>query len=62
MTEGPFVVMTVECPHCKQKQSIHVNARTRIAQYSPQTIPCINCDGDFNVTVSDKIVGGPFPV
>jgi transcription elongation factor Elf1 len=56
-----FVVMPVECPRCKTKQKIHVAVRAGAAQVGDQTIPCIQCDNDFEVKVPDRIVGGPFP-
>ena len=61
MADKPYVVMTVECPTCKTKQKVHVAARTGFAQMGDQTIQCIRCNNYFKVTVSDKIVGGPFP-
>jgi hypothetical protein len=56
-----YVVMTVECSRCKTKQKIHVALRTEPKQVGDQTIPCVQCDLDFNVTVPDKIIRGPFP-
>jgi YesN/AraC family two-component response regulator len=40
--------MTIECPHCKVKQNIHVGARTA-AQKERQYISCINCHSEFDV-------------
>lgn len=56
-----YVVLTVECSHCKTKQKIHVAVRAGGAHVDGQTIPCIQCDLDFIVTVPDKIIRGPFP-
>ena len=56
-----YVVMTVECPTCKTKQKIHVAVTVGGAHTGDQTIPCINCTNHFKVTVSDKILRGPFP-
>ena len=56
-----YVVIPAECPRCKIKQKIHVAVRAGAAQVGDQTIPCVQCDLDFNVTVSDKIIRGPFP-
>lgn len=61
MADERFVVMTVECQHCKTKQKVHVAARTNGAQLGHQTIPCINCPHHFRVTVPARIVAGPFP-
>jgi hypothetical protein len=61
MTVERYVVMTVECPHCKNKQKVRVATRPGPTQVGDQTIPCIQCDLDFNVTVPDKIIRGPFP-
>ena len=56
-----YVVMTVECSRCKTKQKIHVALLTESKQEGDQTIPCLNCNRRFNVTVPDKIIRGPFP-
>jgi DNA-binding NarL/FixJ family response regulator len=50
--------MTVECPHCKVRQNIHVDVRTA-AQKERQYISCVNCHSEFDVK-ANKIVGGPF--
>ena len=56
-----YVVMTVECSRCKTKQKIHVVLRTEPKPVGDQTIQCIQCDLNFNVTVPDKVIRGPFP-
>ena len=61
MADERYVVMTVECPRCKTKQKVHVDARTGPALMGDQTIQCIKCDNYFKVTVPDRIIGGPFP-
>ncbi len=61
MADERFVVMTVECQHCKTKQKVHVAARTGFALKGDQTIPCINCNKHFRVKVPARIVDGPFP-
>jgi len=50
MADERFVVMTVECQHCKTKQKVHVVASTGGAQMGDQTIPCIRCNKHFKVT------------
>jgi transcription elongation factor Elf1 len=60
-SEARYVVMTVECQHCKTKQVVHVTARTGAGMIGNQTIPCITCGQYFVAMVPDKIVGGPFP-
>ena len=62
MADERYVVMTVECQHCKTNQKVHVAASTDGAQVGNQTIQCINCNNHFKVTIPDRIVGGPFPV
>ncbi len=57
-----FVVMTVECKHCKTQQAVHVAAKPGSAQMGDQTIPCVKCKKSFDVMVPDRIVGGPFPL
>jgi transcription elongation factor Elf1 len=56
-----YVITTLECPRCKTKQKVHVSTSSGGVQVGDQTIPCIQCDLDFNVTVPDKIIRGPFP-
>jgi hypothetical protein len=60
-SEEPYVVITVECLHCKTKQTVHVSARTASRMMGNQTIPCISCGNYFVVMAPSKIVGGPFP-
>jgi DNA-binding NarL/FixJ family response regulator len=52
--------ITIECPHCKVRQNIHVAVRPGFAKKERQYISCINCHSEFDVSVPDKIVGGPF--
>jgi hypothetical protein len=56
-----YVVMMVESPRCKTKQKVHVSTSSGGVQVGDQTIPSIQCDLHFNVTVPDKIIRGPFP-
>jgi hypothetical protein len=62
MADERYVVMTVECQHCKTEQKVHVATGTGGAQLPNQTIPCINCNTRFKVTVPARIVDGPFPL
>ena len=62
MADERFVVMTVECQHCKTKQKVHIAARTAVGQMGDQNILSIRCNNHFKVTVPDKILRGPFPV
>jgi hypothetical protein len=61
MADDRYVVMTVECQHCKTKQKVHVAVRTGFAQMGDQMIQCIRCDKHFVATVPDRIIRGPFP-
>ena len=56
-----YVAITVECWHCKSKQKIHVDVRAEPTEIVEETILCINCDKYFKVSVTDKIIRGPFP-
>ena len=56
-----YVEMTVECPRCQTKQKIHIAARSGPTLMADYRIPCIKCVLHFNVSVPDRIVGGPFP-
>ena len=62
MADERYVVMTVECEHCKTRQKVHVAASTGGVQTGGQTIRCISCDNHFWVTVPARIVAGPFPM
>jgi len=62
MTDERYVVMTVECQHCKAKQKVHIAVRTGVGGMGEQTISCIECERDFDVMVPDKIIRGPFPL
>ncbi len=58
--ESSFVVMTIECPHCKGRQNIHIDVRPGIGRKEREYISSINCHREFEVRVPDKIVCGPF--
>ena len=60
--DSQFVVMTIKCPYCKTKQKVHVGVNLAPGQMPNQYIFCINCDDEFDITLPDKIVGGPFPL
>jgi hypothetical protein len=62
MADERYVVMAVECQHCKTKQKVHIAVGTDGAQTADQSIPCINCPHHFRVTVPTRIVAGPFPL
>jgi hypothetical protein len=57
---APYVLMSIVCPHCRQKQVVQVRARTGFSQMADQIVCCAECRQDFSVMVPDKIVGGPF--
>jgi hypothetical protein len=61
-TDTRYVVIKVECSHCKTKQKVHVAVRTGPTQMGNQMVHCIQCNNYFEVYVIDKIVRGPFPV
>jgi hypothetical protein len=61
MANEHYIVMTVECQHCKTKQKVHVAAQTGVVQMVHQAITCISCNKNFRVMVPDKILRGPFP-
>jgi transposase-like protein len=51
----------IYCQHCKQKQVVHVYVRAGRIPMNNQTVTCIKCKKEFDVLVSDPIIGGPFP-
>jgi hypothetical protein len=61
MADERYIVMTVECKHCKTKQRVQIATSTGGTQMRERTISCINCANHFRVRVPDKIVDGPFP-
>ena len=52
--------MTLECPHCKVRQKIHVAVAAGLAEKGRQRVSCVNCHREFEVRVADEVVGGPF--
>jgi transcription elongation factor Elf1 len=63
MADEFFTVLTVECPHCNTKQTVHVAFwRNRTLSDRGQTLLCVKCGKEFDVTIPDQIVGGPFAV
>jgi DNA-binding NarL/FixJ family response regulator len=50
--------MTIECPHCKVNQKVHIAIRAA-ATKERQYVSCVNCRSEFDVKAG-KIVGGPF--
>jgi ribosomal protein S27E len=54
----PYTVVTVSCSHCQQEQVVHTQAR--IWSLAHESVKCLKCEQEFQVTVSDAIVGGPF--
>jgi transposase-like protein len=59
-TKLPYVPMSVTCPSCQSKQTIHLVAQTGFYQMGDQTVTCKKCDEMFSVMVPAKIIGGPF--
>jgi hypothetical protein len=58
----PYVKMPVDCAFCHTKQTVHIVAREGFAQVGSQTVVCINCKREFEVTVMDRIIEGPFKI
>ena len=59
--DSQFVVMTIKYPYCKTKQKVHVGVNLAPGHMPNQYLFCINFDHEFDITLPDKIVGGPFP-
>jgi hypothetical protein len=57
-----YVVMVVECTHCKTKQKVHVAVSGGATQMAYEPIQCLQCDKQFKFLLPDKILRGPFPV
>jgi hypothetical protein len=63
MTDESLTVLTVECLHCKTKQTVHVAFWRGSTPFGHgQTLQCVKCGIVFDVMIPDQIVGRPFPV
>ena len=61
MADEHYIVVTVECSRCKTKQKVHVNSPAGVPpMLGGQIVLCIKCDNTFKVTISDRIIRGPF--
>lgn len=60
-SDEPYIVMTVECTHCKTKQKVHVAVHVGPGSMPNQSLACIQCNRHFVVTIPDKVLRGPFP-
>jgi transcription elongation factor Elf1 len=58
--DQPFVPMKVQCPNCKEKQSVSFAVRLGAYVGGPETITCVKCERDFDVEGPGKILAGPF--
>lgn len=56
----PYTVVTVACSHCQQEQVVHTRTRGGIWSLVRQSVKCLKCEQEFEVTVPDSIIGGPF--
>lgn len=56
-----YLIMRVQCPHCKTRQKIHVEAYPKPTVVTEETIRCLNCNDYFMPNVPNKIIRGPFP-
>lgn len=50
----------IECPHCRVMQKVQVANRSGSTQKMRQYLSCINCASEFDVSLPNKIVAGPF--
>jgi hypothetical protein len=57
-----YVLMTVECSECNEKQRVHVAASTGFSQMGEQEIKCLRCGKSFLTRVPARIIAGPFPI
>jgi hypothetical protein len=56
-----YIVKTVECPHCRARQKVHVDVRPETPVAHGETINCLKCKGHFEANVPNKIIRGPSP-
>jgi hypothetical protein len=61
MANGRSYEVDVECTHCKTHQVVKAesNLGCRIG-LGAQTVACFKCKKDFEATVPDEIISGPF--
>jgi ribosomal protein S27E len=55
-----YIVVTVVCSHCQQKQVVHVQAGSATWSEAHQLVRCLICGQDFEANVSEAIIGGPY--
>jgi DNA-directed RNA polymerase subunit RPC12/RpoP len=61
MANGESYAVHVECTYCKTQQI--VKAESNLGGgigVGAQTVSCIKCKKNFEATVPDRIIGGPF--
>jgi predicted Zn finger-like uncharacterized protein len=60
-TKLPYIPMTITCPNCQARQTIHIFHQAGFAQVDgDQTVKCKKCDELFSVLVPARIIDGPF--
>jgi hypothetical protein len=52
--------MSMTCRHCKTKQVVQANHTTFRLGQGAQNFPCVECKTDIEVSVPDRIIGGPY--
>jgi len=60
VVQGSYVLVTISCTFCEQKQVVQMRARTGFAQMLGQFVQCVGCKTQFEVMLPDAIIGGPF--
>lgn len=61
MADKQYVVMTVECTRCREKQKVHVAVSTDAGAMVNERVECLTCGEYMKVALPDRIVRGPFP-
>jgi ribosomal protein S27E len=57
-----YVLMTVMCSECNEKQRVHVTASTGFSHTKEQEVKCLKCGKSFLTRVPARIIAGPFPL
>jgi DNA-directed RNA polymerase subunit RPC12/RpoP len=59
MNEQPPETRSVTCTHCQQRQFVKVEPIFHVRFIYGQSIQCVNCGSQFDVTLPYQIIDGP---
>ena len=59
MNPQPLDIRCITCSHCQQKQFVRVETTFNIKFMDGQSVECMNCKNQFDVTLPHQIIAGP---